>query len=100
MLHEVKSWTKWFPAIIAGDRTADIRRDDRGYAIGDTLMLKEWCPIKRIYTGRFAMAGITHIIRNGFTPCAESPHCLSDGFAVLSIKLEHYDEPVGSAVTV
>jgi len=86
-VHVVKSWKQWFKDVITGARTSDIRRNDRDYAVGDYLSLNEFDPIKREYTGRMCMVEITYIQQNHYNPCAESPHCLTDGFAVLSIKL-------------
>jgi len=39
-VHTVKCWPVYFDAIKSGDRPFDIRRDDRGYQKGDTLVLQ------------------------------------------------------------
>lgn len=38
--HTVKCWPTYFDAIRRGDKTFDVRRDDRGYQKGDVLELQ------------------------------------------------------------
>lgn len=73
--HEVKCWPESFEAIATGVKTFEIRKDDRGYLVGDYLLLREWKPtpaamgvadlsaVKRQYTGRNMMCVITYILR-------------------------------------
>lgn len=42
--HELKTWPDPFAAIVSGRKRFEYRRDDRGYAIGDSLRLREWTP--------------------------------------------------------
>lgn len=44
MTHVLKTWPQYFRAIKSGLKTFEIRRDDRGFKVGDTLILKEWQP--------------------------------------------------------
>jgi len=54
--HELKTWPKYFEAIITGKKNFDIRRSgdmcDRRFLTGDTLLLREWNPESEEYTGR------------------------------------------------
>lgn len=43
--HTLKIWPQYFDAVASGRKTVELRRDDRGYAVGDTLVLQEWKPI-------------------------------------------------------
>jgi hypothetical protein len=78
--HYLKTWPVPFEAIWRGDKSAELRRDDRDFRTGDTLVLREYRPESDDYTGRWKCAVVTHIIRpdDGF-PGLES------GYAVLSI---------------
>ncbi|MEI8166444.1 MAG: DUF3850 domain-containing protein [Chloroflexales bacterium] len=76
-VHTVKSHPVWFNAIWYGAKTAELRRDDRGYEVGDTLAQHEWKPETQTYTGRVIIAPITHIVR-------DTEH-LSPGYAMLSL---------------
>lgn len=37
--HQIKCWPVYFDAIRRGEKTFDVRRDDRGYQKGDVLKL-------------------------------------------------------------
>lgn len=43
-IHELRTWPGPFAAILEGKKTFEIRKDDRGYAVGDHLLLKEFDP--------------------------------------------------------
>ncbi len=88
MNHTVKSWSMFFSDILSGDRTSDIRLNDRRYAVGDTMLLCEFDPVKGEYTGREQVVTITYMQQNKSNPCAISRDALRDDYAVLSIKVE------------
>ena len=50
--HNLKCWPEPFAAVANGIKTFEVRRDDRPYAVGDTLILREWCP--GLYEGAIA----------------------------------------------
>jgi hypothetical protein len=86
MQHNVKSWSMFFQDISSGIRTSDIRLNDRRYAVGDTMLLREWNPVKGEYTGRVEIVEITYLQCNKSNPCAISNDALRDDYVVLSIK--------------
>lgn len=61
--HKVKCFTKQFQPIVDGIKRSDIRFDDRGYQIGDTITYQEGQPeidgFK--YTGREVSCRISYI---------------------------------------
>jgi hypothetical protein len=83
--HELKTWPEYFEAIIRGDKSHEIRKDDRGFAVGDVLHLREWDPTEDPnshdtalgYTGRSMDVDVTYVSRRD----AGVP----DGFVVMSI---------------
>lgn len=86
--HKLKSWTLFFSDILSGDRVSDIRcTEDRRFLRGDLMELREWDPVKNLYTGRFAVVEITYVQTNKSNPCAISREALADNYAVLSILL-------------
>lgn len=43
-VHELKTWPEPFERLWAGDKRHEVRKDDRGYAVGDLLILREYDP--------------------------------------------------------
>lgn len=60
--HELKTVPEHFKAVWRGKKTAEIRWNDRDFSIGDKLLLKEWLPRKRAFTGREIETPITDIL--------------------------------------
>jgi hypothetical protein len=60
-VHQLKTRPFEFAAVADGRKTFDIRRDDRGYAVGDILDLAEWEPAGR-YTGRCQRVQVTYLL--------------------------------------
>ena len=76
--YELKVYPTHFAAVQSGAKRAEIRRDDRGYAVGDVLVLREFEPGVGALTGRYVEVRVTHVLR-GFEG-------LAPGFAALSIE--------------
>ncbi len=47
-----KVWPEYFQLIIDGKKTFELRLNDFDISEGDTLVLKEWDPSTKDYTGR------------------------------------------------
>jgi len=60
-VHELKTWPRQFAALVSGDKGYEIRRNDRPFNVGDTLLLREWDPIAKTYTGATQLRTIAHI---------------------------------------
>lgn len=77
MKHELKTWLEVFKATKTGLKTADFRKNDRNYVVGDTLILKEYDKLNEEFTGAFIKVEITHIVKG--------PHFgIPEGYALLS----------------
>lgn len=61
--HELKCWPPWFQDVLEGRKTFEVRRDDRGYREGDTLLLREWDPEAKAYSGRNLRVRVTYLLR-------------------------------------
>lgn len=66
-IHELKTWPEPFEALIAGRKLYEIRRDDRGFMVGDEIVLLEYDPSHRGTmsipigaTGRWVRARVTY----------------------------------------
>jgi hypothetical protein len=78
--HRVKSWPEFFDAISLGVKTFDLRKDDRGYQVGDNIQFEEFNGVLSKYTGKTATRRIIYILRNfdGLMP----------GYCILGISSE------------
>jgi hypothetical protein len=87
ILHELKSEPGPFSAVWDGRKLAEVRNDDRGFIVGQLIILREMegpQPVggEPVYTGRYLAAEITHI-----TKCDQWMGLAAGGFVVLSIKV-------------
>lgn len=64
-LHELKTWPPYFEAVVKGEKTFEVRVNDRGFGVGDILCLREWDPERSAYTGRTYYAGVPFILFGG-----------------------------------
>jgi hypothetical protein len=65
MIHYLKIWPAMFDAVMAGRKTHEIRNADRGYSVGDVLILNEWDPVTQIYTGASYAVEVTFLTLGG-----------------------------------
>ena len=69
--HELKTWPSFYEAILRGEKTFEARRNDRDFAVGDKLQLREFDPGKDCctaafkYTGRMMTCEVTYILHGG-----------------------------------
>ena len=61
-IHELKCWPEGFQALIDGRKPFEVRKDDRGFQVGDTLHLREYQPVSDTYTGRETDVRVTYIL--------------------------------------
>lgn len=63
-VHDLKLWTDHFGAVLAGTKPFELRRNDRGYQVGDVLWLREWNAKSETYTGRECEKLVTCVLDN------------------------------------
>lgn len=61
MIHELKIYPEYFKAVTSGQKTFEVRRNDRDFQVGDFLALNEHDPQKG-YTGRCCIVEIAYIL--------------------------------------
>jgi hypothetical protein len=81
--HELKTDPEVFVAVVAGKKTHEIRLNDRGFQVGEDLLLRETvssgaemkagAPL--VYTGRATVRTVSHI---------QTGYGLADGWCILS----------------
>jgi hypothetical protein len=60
--HSLKVWPAFYEHIESGNKPFEVRRDDRGFIVGDALHLSEWDPATRDYTGRDCFRVVTYLL--------------------------------------
>lgn len=70
-VHSLKTWPQYFERVQAGEKTFEIRKNDRGFQRGDLLLLQEWNPevmkdfrvggTPNAYTGRELYMRVTYV---------------------------------------
>jgi len=63
MKHNKKAWPKYFQKIIEGKKTFDLRLADWECKEGDILVLQEWGPKTKKYTGREIEKKVTYVAK-------------------------------------
>lgn len=83
--HHVKSWPELFEAVSSGSKHHEMRRaTDRDYRVGDVLVLQEFDPATKSYSGREHRVRITYVTSAEF-PCALSGGGLHPDYCILSV---------------
>jgi len=90
MEHELKILPQYFKSVKDGSKPFEIRKNDRDYKVGDTLILKEYDLENMIhvpggiiggYTGQEITKEITYILEGG-------QYGLEEGYCILGLKQE------------
>lgn len=79
MVHELKIEPEYFKDVLSGDKTFEIRENDRNYRVGDYLALNEWNAKEKKHTGRSLLARVTYMLTD--------ERFVAEGYAVLGIRL-------------
>ena len=62
--HDLKIWPEFFQAVLEDRKRFEYRNDDRGFKVGDVLLLREWTPYTENYTGRKEEVKVTYILKD------------------------------------
>lgn len=63
VVHELKTLAEFYDDVKSGAKTFEARKDDRGFQIGDRLLLRRWNPPHEGYDGQKLLMDITYILR-------------------------------------
>ncbi len=75
--HELKILPQYYREVVLGNKTYELRKDDRGYNLGDLIVLKEYN--NGVYTGNEFNVTIKHLLRG----CPD--YGLKDGYVIISL---------------
>lgn len=83
---EKKAWPEWFQKIVDGVKTYDLRIADFEIKPGDILVLREWDPKKKAYTGRVLEKVVTYVGKTKGSPAYKQEDIDTFGFQVIAFK--------------
>lgn len=75
--HRLKTVQPYFDDVLNGKKTFEVRKNDRGFAVGDSLVLEEYVPMGEGYTGQAIIREVTYVL--------DSPEYCKPGYVVLGI---------------
>ncbi|TDB64667.1 DUF3850 domain-containing protein [Arundinibacter roseus] len=78
--HALKTDKGYFDRVWAGQKNFELRKNDRAFQVGDTLLLREYDPENSSYSGREILAGVDFIF--------SSLPGLQDGYCIMKIFIE------------
>lgn len=79
MTHRLKTWIEYYQRVCQGDKTFEVRKNDRDFQVGDTLILEEWDQRNEGPTGHATSFEITYLLPGG-------QFGIEAGFCVMGIK--------------
>lgn len=87
-IHFLKIVSEHYEAVDKGIKKAELRKNDRGFKVGDYMVLQEiYAKHPHLYTGRQLLCRITHILTD------RQFGGLQEGYCIISFdKKENFDE--------
>jgi hypothetical protein len=79
MRHDLKTWPQYFNRILDREKKFELRKNDRDFQVGDTLLLLEWFPETKEFTGRELAVKVTYILHG-------PAFGIEQGYCVMSIQ--------------
>lgn len=82
--HDLKIWPEFFDGVLSGQKTCELRKNDRGFAVGDVIRLREWHMDGHFFSGRETSRKVTHILQHRPEAGCAASHGLSPDYVILS----------------
>ena len=86
MTIEKKTWPEYFQQILDGDKTFELRLADFACDVGDVLVLREWDPATKEYTGRELSKKVTYVLKTKDVEFWPKEEIEEHGFQVIGFK--------------
>lgn len=77
--HDLKTHPVFYRAVLAGIKPFEVRINNRNFQAGDCLLLREWEPDVKEFTGRMLRADVTYMLDSMVF------EGLTDGYCVLGL---------------
>ncbi len=82
MVHKLKTWPEYFLLMEKGEKNFELRKNDRGFKAGHKLILEEYDPLTKSYTGQILHKKISYVLQG---TCGET-FGLKAGYCVLALQ--------------
>ncbi len=79
-IHELKIWPEFFNQVFLGNKTFEVRENDRDFKAGDRVVLREYDMSEGRYTGRQIRKEISYVLRG------VQGSVIPEGYCVFSIR--------------
>ncbi len=76
-IHKLKTWTEYYKAIESGEKTFELRVNDRDFKLDDILILQEWNEDIG-FTGKELQKKVSYILNGGVFG-------LEEGYVIMSL---------------
>lgn len=86
MIIEKKVWPEYFEKILSGNKKYELRLADFECNPGDVLVLKEWSPKTKQYTGRVIEKKVTYVLKTKELKFWSKEDIDKHGFQIISFK--------------
>jgi hypothetical protein len=83
---EKKIWPEFFDKVASGEKTYELRLADFECRPGDTLLLREWDPKTKQYTGRTMEKAVSYVFRTKNQKFWPKEDVEKYGFQVISFR--------------
>lgn len=81
-----KAWPEFFEAVLSGKKKFDLRLDDFQIKEGDVLVLEEWDPKTKNYTGRKISKKISYVLHTKDLYFWTDEEIQNHGFVVMGLE--------------
>jgi len=62
-IHRLKTWPDSYDAVVSNTKRFEVRVNDRGFQVGDVLLLERWDPDTSQYTGAWTWRVVTFLVQ-------------------------------------
>lgn len=82
-VHHLKILPKYFQDVRKGIKSFEVRFNDRNFHVGDTLILEEYDPVKKVKTGAWVPEEVIYML--------DDRNYVKDGYVVLGMREINFD---------
>ena len=81
-----KIWTEYFDLVASGKKKFELRVNDFDAQEGDTLILEEWNPKTKQYTGRKIERKVTYVLKFNLNDFGQKEKIEKNGIIVIQME--------------